>query len=121
MITRKDNDGKVWGPQERLDRPTALRTITQWAADYMLKGDKLGSLEAGKLADLVVLDKDYMTIPEEQISDTQPQLTMLDGKIIFVHSQFAQEYNLRPPGAVVSTYQDMVKSRKPRIGVSMGG
>jgi predicted amidohydrolase YtcJ len=122
MLTRKDNKGKVWGPQERLDRPTALRTVTRWAADYMLRGDRLGSIETGKLADLLVLDKDYMTIPEEQVSDIAPQITMVGGKIVFVHTNFADEYNLRPAGAIVSTYQDLIK-RQRGVGAreGMGG
>jgi hypothetical protein len=122
MVNRKDKDGKVWGPQERLDRPTALRTVTRWAADYMLKGDKLGSLETGKLADLLVLDKDYMTIPDDQISDIAPQITMVDGKMVYVHTNFANEYSLRPAGAVVSTYQDLrARPRGPGANEGMGG
>ena len=113
-VTRKDQHGKVWAPQERVDRTTALRMYTRWAADYVLKGDKLGSLEPGKLADLVVLDKDYMTIPEDEIKNIQPQLTIFDGRPVFVHTNFAQEYNWRPKGAVISTYKDLIARRKGR-------
>lgn len=121
-VTRKDRNGKVWGPQERVDRPTALKMLTTWAGDYVLRGDRIGTIEKGKLADLVVLDKDYLTVPEETISDIQPQVTVFDGKIVFVHTNFANEYNLRPVGANVTTYPDMVKSRAPRrIAGGMGG
>jgi hypothetical protein len=120
-VTRKDRKGKVWAPQEKVDRPTALRMLTQWAADYVLKGDKLGSIEKGKLADLVVLDQDYMTIPEDDIVKIQPQLTVFDGKPVYVHTNFATEYNYKPAGAVVSTYQDLIKRRVQREGVSTGG
>ena len=75
FMTRKDRNGKVWGPQERIDHATALKMTTIWAAEYVLKPDKLGSIEKGKLADLVVLDKDYMTIPDEEVATIQPQLT----------------------------------------------
>ena len=113
FITRKDKDGKVWGAHEKVDRSTALRMHTAWAAEYILKADKVGSLEPGKLADLVVLDKDYMTIPEDAIATIQAQMTIYDGKIAFLHRQFAQEYNLRPAGAVVSTYQE-IRNRPER-------
>jgi hypothetical protein len=113
-MTRKDRKGKVWGPQERLDRTEALKTATIWAAEYVLKPDRLGSIETGKLADLVVLDKDYMTIPVEEVSEIQPQLTVVGGKIVFVHSNFANEYNLRPNGAVVSTYKELKAARPKR-------
>jgi predicted amidohydrolase YtcJ len=120
-VTRKDRQGRVWAPQERVDAPTALRMFTAWAADYVLRGDKLGSIEKGKLADLVVLDKDYLTIPGDDINTIQPQVTVFDGKIVYVHSNFANEYNLHPAGAIVSTYQDLIKRRVPREGVSTGG
>jgi predicted amidohydrolase YtcJ len=120
-VTRKDRQGRVWGPQERVDRPTALRMITRWAGDYFLKGDQIGSIEKGKFADIVVLDKDYLTIAEESIGDIRPQLTVFDGKIVFVHPNFASEYNLRPAGALISTYEDLVKTRKSRPGASTGG
>lgn len=114
VITRKDRNGKVWGAHERLTREEALRMATKNAAIYILKGDKLGSLETGKLADLVVLDKDYLTMPEDDIGDMQPQLTMVDGKIVFAHTQFAREYNVSAgPTTVVSTMKDLQASRKP--------
>lgn len=112
-ITRKDDKGKVWGGQERLTRGEALRAITIMPAHYFLKADQVGSLEVGKLADLVVLDKDYMTMPEDNISDLVPQLTMLDGRIVFAHSQFAQEYSLTGQGTTISTLEDLRKRRKP--------
>ena len=114
LMTRKDPDGKQWGLEERVYRVTALKMITRWAADYVLKGDKLGSIEPGRLADLVVLDRDYMTIPEEEVSEIRPRLTMLDGKIIYVHPQFAQEQSLRPAGAVLASYEDLKARRTAR-------
>ena len=111
LLTRKDRDGKVWGPQEAVDRATALKMITRWAADYVLKPDELGSLEPGKLADLVVLDQDYMTIPAEDVSELRPRMTMLDGKVVFLHPEFASETNLEPNGAVMATY-DQLKERR---------
>jgi predicted amidohydrolase YtcJ len=120
-VTRKDRQGRVWAPQERVDPQTALKMLTRWAAEYVLKGDKLGTLEKGKLADIVVLDKDLLTIPGDDISKIQPQLTIFDGKPVFVHTAFAAEYNLKPAGAIISTYDDMIKRRSPRSGVSTGG
>ena len=120
-VTRKDRKGKVWAPQEKVDRPTALRMIKQWAADYVLKGDRLGSIEKGKLADLVVLDRDYMTIPEDDIGKVQSLITVWDGKPVFLDTAFSAEYNLKPANATISTYKDLVKRRVQRAGVSTGG
>ena len=44
--------------------------------------DKIGSLETGKLADLVVLDRDYFTVPDDQISQIRSVLTIVDGRIV---------------------------------------
>ncbi len=111
LITRKDRDGKVWGAPERVDRETALRIATQNGANYVLKGDQFGSLEPGKFADLLILDRDYMSIPEEEIAEIQTLMTMMGGKFIFLHNDFANEYNLRPEGATISTREDLVARR----------
>ena len=111
LLTREDKQGKVWGPQEKLDHAEALKMVTRWAAEYVLKPDKIGSIEPGKLADLVVLDKDYMTTPGEQIKDLHSELTMLGGKIIYLHPEFSEEYNLKPQGAVIATYKDLFNRR----------
>jgi predicted amidohydrolase YtcJ len=111
LVTRKDKDGKVWGPQERIDRMVALRMATQWAADYVLRGDQLGSLEPGKLADIVTIDRDYRAIPPEQLSDVQVVMTISDGRVVYVHDDLAAEASLRPAGAVISTYKKLTARR----------
>ncbi|MBI4446829.1 MAG: amidohydrolase family protein [Acidobacteria bacterium] len=113
LITRKDARGKVWGAQERVDRMTALRIATINGARYVLKEKQLGSLEPGKLADLLILDRDYLFIPEDEISNLQPLLTVVGGSMVFVHSRFAMETGLNPPGALISTFTDLVKRRRP--------
>ncbi len=59
-ISWKAQDGKVYLPSERISREEALKTATIWGAYYVLKENLLGSLEAGKFADFLVLDKDYL-------------------------------------------------------------
>ena len=112
LITRKDGEGKIWGPDQRVDRETALRVATINGAAYVLKKDRLGSIEVGKLADLVVLDRDYMTVPEGEISETRSLMTMLGGKMVFLDTGFAGEYNLSPDGALISTLEEL-EGRRP--------
>jgi len=78
-----DGSTRIWGKDQKVSRQDALRMKTIWAAAYVGDQKKLGSLEAGKLADLVVLDKDYMSVPEDQISELEVILTIVGGKIVY--------------------------------------
>src|SRR6185503_12037397 len=89
-ITRKDINGKVWGPQQRISRLQALYSYTRWSAEYFLKEKVLGSIEPKKLADFVVLDRDILTIPEDEIGQIDPLLTVVGGTIQYSQPQFAQ-------------------------------
>lgn len=83
LITRKDKEGRVWGPHEKISREQALWMKTAWAARYSGDEERLGTIEAGKLADLVVLGGDYMTVPEEKISELPIVYTIINGKIVY--------------------------------------
>jgi predicted amidohydrolase YtcJ len=118
LMTRKDEEGNVWGAHEKITRAEGLRMATMGGAEYILKPEKLGSIEKGKIADILVLDKDFMTVPDEQVPTIRPQVTVFDGKIVYVHKQFSDENNLRPAGAVISTHDDL---RRAAAGASAGG
>ncbi len=83
FITRKDDKGRVWAPQEKVSRQQALWMKTRWAAYISGDQDKLGSIEEGKLADLVVLGGDYLAVPEEEISDLPVLVTLVGGKVMY--------------------------------------
>ena len=83
FITRKDNQGRVWAPQEKVTRKEALWMKTRWVAYVSGDEDKLGSIEEGKLADFVILDGDYLNVPEEEISDIPILMTVVGGKVFF--------------------------------------
>jgi hypothetical protein len=119
FVTRKDEKGNVWGPQEAITHEMALKMATIYGAEYILKPDKLGSIEKGKTADILVLDRDFMTIPDDDIKNVRPLLTIFDGKMVFVHTQFSNEYNLKPAGAVISTFDDL--RRAAGGGLAGGG
>jgi predicted amidohydrolase YtcJ len=91
MVTRRARDGVVYGPEERLTREEALRIMTMGSAYYMLREKVIGSLEAGKFADLVVLDKDFMKVPDEELATMQVLMTFVDGKPLFAEEKFAEE------------------------------
>ena len=79
--------GKVIHPEQKISRAEALKTHTIWAAYLQFADNERGTIEPGKLADLVVIDRDYLTCPEEQIKDIRPMVTILDGKIVYRAAQ----------------------------------
>jgi predicted amidohydrolase YtcJ len=82
-IARRTVRGEVLYPEESLTREEALKTHTIWAA-YMQFAEKTkGSLEPGKLADMVVIDRDYLTCPQDEIKSIEPVMTILNGKIVY--------------------------------------
>ena len=83
FVTRKDGKGKLWGPQEKLDRLTVLHMYTDWAARYSLDEGRLGLIQAGMLADCVVLDGDFLRVPEDQIDEIPVAMTLVGGKIVY--------------------------------------
>lgn len=81
-ITRKMTNGEVLHPEERISREEALRMYTSWAA-WMQHAEKdRGSIEKGKLADLTMIDRDYLRVPADGIRDIEPLMVIVDGKIV---------------------------------------
>jgi predicted amidohydrolase YtcJ len=69
--------------RQTISREDALIAHTRKNAYFVFQEDNLGSIQAGKLADLVVVDRDYLTVPADQIKDIQPVLTMVGGRIVY--------------------------------------
>jgi predicted amidohydrolase YtcJ len=83
VVSGNDTSGRPFFKHGTLTREEALIAHTRSNAYLMHKEELLGSLEIGKLADLVVLDRDYMTVAVEEIRDLNSVLTMVDGRIVF--------------------------------------
>ncbi|MCH8015083.1 MAG: amidohydrolase family protein [Acidobacteria bacterium] len=98
-VTRKF-DGVVWQPDERIDRVHALKMWTSWASEYVLKEDQLGTLEVGKFADLIILDRDYFTVPVDDLLKIRVPMTMVGGKIIQLQASLASEFGVTSIGPV---------------------
>lgn len=81
-ITRRTVDGSVLNPEQRITRDEALRMWTINGAWQTFEEDIKGSIEPGKLADLIVITKDYLMCPEDEIKDIEVLMTMVDGKIV---------------------------------------
>jgi len=96
-VTRR-HDGVVYQPEERIDRVHAMKMWTSWASEYVLKEDELGTLEVGKFADLVVLDRDYFTVPVDDILKVRTPMTLVGGKIIQLQESLAKEFGVESIG-----------------------
>ncbi len=85
-VTRQDRNNNPpggWIAGEALTREEALRAATMAGAYVMKAEDILGSIEAGKLADFVVIPVDYMTIPAEDIWKIKPDMTVIGGEVVY--------------------------------------
>ena len=82
-VSRKLKDGKVFFPDQRMSREEALRSYTLNNAYSAFEEKLKGSLEAGKLADITVLSRDILTIPEDEILSTDVVYTIVGGKVVF--------------------------------------
>ena len=82
-VSRKMKDGTVFYPDQRMNRMEALRSYTINGARAAFEENSKGTLKAGKYADLVVLSKDILTIPEDQIPTAQVMYTIVGGKVLY--------------------------------------
>ena len=82
IVTGRMVGGAVVNRQP-IAREDALIAHTRRNAFFLFQESNLGSIQAGKLADLVVLDRDYLTVPVDQIKDISPVMTMVGGRVVF--------------------------------------
>lgn len=85
-ITRQDHSGWPeggWRPEQSMTRLEALRAFTTWAAYASFKEKQKGTVENGKLADLVILSDDIMEIPPQTILATSVRYTIVGGRVVY--------------------------------------
>jgi predicted amidohydrolase YtcJ len=78
----------IRGPEETPDRLLALKFYTLGSAWFSFDEDVRGSLEVGKLADLAVLSQDYLTVPLDEVGNTESVLTLLGGEAVYGAGDF---------------------------------
>ena len=74
--------GQQINPGQQISRQQALHAYTRGNAWYLNRENDLGSIEKGKLADLVVLDKDYFSVSAAEMRTIRPVLTVIDGEVV---------------------------------------
>ena len=80
-VSRQTMSGRVICPDERLTVQEALRTYTIWAARHVFMEDRIGSIEVGKYADMVVWNEDMYTIPTDRLKELRVEMTIINGNI----------------------------------------
>lgn len=85
-VTRKGPSGTVYGPEESVTIAEAIRMYTADAARLTFEESIKGSIEVGKLADLIVLDTDPLTSGADRLLDTKVDLTLLGGNVVYDRS-----------------------------------
>ena len=90
-VSRKVKDGAVFFPDQRMSRSDALKSYTINGAYAGFEEAVKGSLTPGKLADIVVLSKDIMTIPEDEIPTAEVLYTIVGGKVVFDRAKMATD------------------------------
>ncbi len=84
MVSGKSVSGsEVLAPGNRLSRAEALKLFTTGAAWFMNAEAEMGMIAPGNLADFAVLDRDYFTVPEDEIKSVASVLTVMDGRVVF--------------------------------------
>jgi predicted amidohydrolase YtcJ len=91
LATGRTVGGMRLYPQRNcLDRETALRMWTENVTWFSNEEGRKGRIEVGRLADLIVPDRDYLSCPEEQIADTVSLLTVVGGRIVYASGDFGR-------------------------------
>jgi len=81
-VTRRLKDGSTFYPDQRMSRQEALKSYTRSAAYAAFEEGSKGSLGVGKLADVTVLSKDILTVPDEEIASARVDYTIVGGKVL---------------------------------------
>ncbi len=98
---------KMYDDDNRLPRDVALELWTAGSSWFSTEQGKKGRIQAGQLADLVVLSKDFFSVPEEEIKGIESVMTLVDGKVVYATSTFSP---LAPPSIpVVPDWSPVVK------------
>jgi len=83
LVTRKMNNGQAFYPDQKMTREEALKAYTINGAHAAFEENIKGSLATGKLADITILSKDILTIPEDEILQTEVLYTIVGGKVVY--------------------------------------
>lgn len=126
-VTRRTRSGDILGPHQRVDVITGLKALTIWAAYQQYEETTKGTIEVGKLADLVILTDDPTAVPADDIEKIKVVETIKEGQTIFALTPEEQKKGeLMLPGGkadtpfqrfvnVASMHRDLMRAKNPLI------
>ena len=91
QVPAKTGEGTVYGAEEGVDRVVALKLFTYRSAEFLYAESKVGSLEPGKYADFIVVEKDYLSGPDSEVKDNKVIMTVLAGETEYQDPDFEPE------------------------------
>jgi predicted amidohydrolase YtcJ len=98
LVVRAFPNTRVLGPQQRISREEALYASTRWAAEYVGREKELGSIEQGKYADIVILDRNYIQVRQDGLNEINVLVTIAGGKIVYTEPNYASRTGLPQVG-----------------------
>lgn len=88
MVTRTTAKGQSFGGNtEAIDRITALKMYTKNAAYLLWRGDCLGTLKEGKIADIIVFEEDFLNVPDSELKNIHINMTISGGEIVYKNKE----------------------------------
>ncbi len=85
-MTRRNNLGRLVAGDQAISREQALAAYTVGGTWLTREEHLKGTLALGKLADLIVIDRDYFTVPEDEIKDIRVEMTMVGGTMVYAQN-----------------------------------
>ena len=98
LVTRKNDRGELIAPEEAIDKNTLMKMSTVWPSYYVIHEKEIGTLEPGKMADFLVLNKDYFSTPDTELGTVYPVMTVLGGKTIVAREEAAKDLGVAVTG-----------------------
>lgn len=127
LVTGKTVGGlRLYPPANRLTREDALRLYTEGSSWFSTENGKKGAISPGQYADLAVLDRDMMNVPEDELKDLRAVMTVVGGKVVYGADDFTP---LAPPAPPISPDWSPVKkfggyqhasAASPRLALACG-
>jgi predicted amidohydrolase YtcJ len=118
-VTRRSRSGDIIGPDQRVDVITALKAMTLWPAFQYFEEDQKGSIEVGKLADLVILSHDPTAVDPETLDQLVVTETIKEGDTVYAAVERDGRLDYRPQPDGTDPYADFLRALA--INRDMGG